>query len=90
MRKDEKTAAISALITLVLFVILIIVLCATVIPTLYDIEDNTAQLNPGGEAIYWLKVLHDDLLIMQGQLNAAAGLLVSINDTVTNIDEDLS
>mmetsp|Transcript_7618 Transcript_7618/g.21645 ORF Transcript_7618/g.21645 Transcript_7618/m.21645 type:complete len:92 (+) Transcript_7618:95-370(+) len=84
MGSMETVGGISTAITLVLFVIFIIVACATIIPVLYEIEDNTASLmeDSGGDTIRWLKVLHDDLVIMQGQLNLAAGLLTSMNTSL--------
>ena len=79
MGDDNKLATFSVFITLILFIILIIVVCATIIPELYNIDDNTSQLNPGGVISLGLDQLHEDLLVVQAQLNLAAGLLIGIN-----------
>ena len=80
----------AAVVTVVLFVIFIIVACATVIPQLYLIADNTANLKGEGAVILGLETLNGDLLVVQQQLWAAAKLLTDMNASIaemnTNID----
>ena len=77
------------IITVVLFVVAIIVVCATVVPTVYNIRDNTSQLKRQGEFVIWEVRLHEDLQVMIGQLNAFAALLASIDETLDSIEGEV-
>mmetsp|Transcript_22187 Transcript_22187/g.30516 ORF Transcript_22187/g.30516 Transcript_22187/m.30516 type:complete len:132 (+) Transcript_22187:37-432(+) len=81
---------VAKLATLIFFVVTIIVVCATVIPTIYDIEHNTSQLKTEtGEFIYWEIQIHEDLLVMQQQLNAFNSLLQDMNTNLLSMDENI-
>ena len=86
---SEKVANTSTVVTLVLFVVFIIVCCATVIPQLYKIEENTDNLNKGGEVVDGLLLLHEDLKEVITILWAAAGLLTDMNSTLYSMDAKL-
>jgi len=72
--------------------VFIAVCAATVIPNLYfieantsDIEENTSHLVQGGhladllvQADTDIKVIHEDMKVLHGLLEAAAGILVKI------------
>ncbi len=89
MGDESKLGGYAAAATLVIFIIFVIVTCATVIPQLYKIEENTASLKGGGTTIFWLEQLHEDLLVIQGQLNLAAGLLVTMNTSIVSMDTNI-
>jgi hypothetical protein len=79
----------AAVITVVLFIVFIIVACATVIPQLYRIASNTQQLKVGGDVVDGLDQLHTDLLVVQSQLNLAAGLLISMNTSISEMNVNI-
>jgi hypothetical protein len=80
------------LILLLAFLAFVAVVCAAVIPILYGIDDGTDHIKhvedgtdhiPAVEdGIY---VLHEDLTTVIGQLNVAAGVLLSIDSNIVNL-----
>jgi hypothetical protein len=84
---------ISAFIILLLFIALIATLCATFIPELYQVDWNTAWIErvekDGTDYVINVnnnvKVLHDDLKVMIGELNTFAALLVSLDTNIANL-----
>ena len=102
MGEDSSTAVVSPIlilvhlviscITMLLFIIFIAVVCATVIPELYQIDYNTDHIEhveAGTDHIPAVQKgidgLHDDLTTMIGQLNLAAGLLISIDSNIASL-----
>ena len=78
------------IVNVFLFVVTIIVICATFIPTLYEIEDNTSQLEGEGAFVYWEEQLHKDLLVMIAQLDLFNSLLESIDTNLESMDDNLN
>ena len=78
------------IVNVFLFVVTIIVICSTFIPTLYKIDDNTSQLVGDGEFVFWEEQLHEDLLVMIGQLDAFNGLLYSIDENLSSMDANIA
>eukprot|EP01094_Clydonella_sp_ATCC50884_P019798 TRINITY_DN394_c0_g1_i1.p1 TRINITY_DN394_c0_g1~~TRINITY_DN394_c0_g1_i1.p1 ORF type:complete len:126 (+),score=56.40 TRINITY_DN394_c0_g1_i1:33-380(+) len=88
-----------SILTLLLFAIFVIVVVAAVIPILYGIDDGTDHIKhveDGTDHIPAVEdavnrvadkidVLHEDLTVMIGILNAAAGLLTSLDENVAAI-----
>ena len=80
------------LLTLIFFLILIAVICATIIPQLYEIDEGTDRIihvETGTDRIPYVEkgvnLLHTDLQIMIGQLNLAAGVLLSIDSNIASL-----
>jgi hypothetical protein len=71
-----------------LFLILLIVTCATIVPQVYVIGDNTATLK-GEPIVTDLELLHEDLVFMQSQLNIFAAELVAMNSSLAEMNANI-
>ena len=81
-----------SLLTLIIFLILIAVICATVIPQLYEIDEGTDRIihvESGTDRIPYVEkgiaLLHEDLKVMIGQLDLAAAVLLSIDKNIASL-----
>lgn len=80
------------LLTLIFFLILIAVICATIIPQLYEIDEGTDRIihvESGTDRIPYVEkgvaLLHEDLQVMIGQLDLAASVLLSIDGNIASL-----
>ena len=80
------------LLILIFFLILIAVICATIIPQLYEIDTGTDRIihvETGTDRIPHVEggvgTLHEDLGTMIGQLNLFASVLLSVDKNIANV-----
>ena len=83
---------LSSFILLLAFLAFVVVVCAAVIPILYGIDDGTDHIplvQKGTDHIPAVEdgvdLLHVDLTTMIGQLNLAAGVLLSIDSNIAHL-----
>ena len=79
-------------VTLLLFLILIVILCATFIVQLYEIDDGTDHLKhveDGTDRIVYVEegidLLHVDIQQMISTLNLWINILISMDENIANI-----
>ena len=83
---------IVSVIMLLVFLIFIVVVVSTVIPQLYQIDEGTDHIKHVEDGTDHIKhvedgvdLLHEDLTTIIGQLNLAAGLLISMDQNIANL-----
>ena len=79
----------ACVVSTILFLILILVACATIVPQVFLIEENTDNLNVGHVVINELNILHGDIEFMQEELTIFAGELVKMNTSLWEMNDNI-
>ena len=80
----------ACVISTTLFLILILVACATIVPQVYEIEHNTGNLVDGSTVYRGIMVIHSDIVYMIGELNYFAEELIALNSSLAEMNTNIN